>query len=494
MTGRSRITACMILMLCVGLYAQTRASDWPQLQHDPQRTGFTPDEVAPPFKVAWSHNFQPERVSRFVQAIVYRGLVYVPTEMGNLYALSAEDGEVAWKRKLGGSVQHTVACADGKVIVAALGGKVHALDAATGAPVWTFAAPGRLRTFTQSPCIADGQVFIPCRQGILYALDVAGGKLLWETDLGVPVYQSAAYRDGTVYVGGEDIRMRAFDARDGRQLWASERLHGQSLMSYHPVVTGRFVLVRPMIPHPSRRYFNSNYSKDPEESLDYVFQATWDRPWLDLLQGKPLAPQAVEKHKCGELWAKTWPDVKAGRMPQVLLDAQEVVIEHYREHPYDQDFFVLNASDGQQAYIAPHFHCLSLPGPVCPPPVTADGTVVIPWIYISHMWARFDLERGRAVEIMCTPRGGNGDETVNVSVGGKYLYIMHCQEGNAQYTGVFNFEDKTWASLPRVQKRWWQMSDNCQSGNNAASIADGRFYHIVFHQLAAFTHDEGGEP
>ncbi len=494
MAGRRCVAACAWLILCVVSLTGARASDWPQLQHDPHRTGFTRDEVAPPFKVAWYHNFQPERVSRHVQAVTYRGLVYVPTEMGSLYALSASDGQVAWRRDLGGSVQHTAACADGKVVAAVLDGRVVALDAAAGEPAWTFAAPGRIRTFTQAPCVADGKVFIPCRQGVLYALDLADGGMLWQAHLGVPVGQTAAYRDGTVYVGGEDVRLRAFDARDGRQVWMSDSLHGQSLKDYHPVVTGRFVLVRPMLSHPSRRYFNSNWGSDPAESLDRVFQATWDKPWLDLLRGEPLDEEAVAKHKCAKLWAETWPEVKAGRMPQLLLDAQEVVLDHYREHPYDQDFFVLNVSDGRQAYVAPHFHCLSLPGPVCPPALTADGNAVIPWIYISHMWARFDLERGRAVEIMCTPRGGNGDETVNVSVGGRFLYVMHCQEGNAQYTGVFNFEDKTWARLPGPPKRWWQMSDNCQSGNNAASIADGRFYHIVFHQLAAFAHDEGVQP
>ena len=48
------------LVLALGLLG---ASEWPQLQHDPQRSGYTPETVKPPFKVAWYRDFQPERVS-----------------------------------------------------------------------------------------------------------------------------------------------------------------------------------------------------------------------------------------------------------------------------------------------------------------------------------------------------------------------------------------------------------------------------------------------
>ena len=482
---------CIILMMVFSACAV--ASDWPQLQHDPRRTGFTSDEVPPPYAVAWYYNFQPERVSRQVQAVTHRRLVFVPTMMGNLYALRAENGEVVWKAEVGSPVLHTAACADGRVLVASLDGTLQAFHADSGERAWTFEAPGRRCNFDQSPCIAEGKAFIATRQGVLYALKLQNGEVAWHKDLGLPVYQTAACADGTVYIGGEDMRMRAFDAETGDEWWRSKQLYGQSFRDYHPVVTDQYVLVRPMPVHPSREYFNSNYGKDPDERLDYVFQATWDRPWLDALQSEGIDPKAVKQHQCGELWQETFPKVKAGKMPDVLADAQKRVVEHYREHPYDQDLFVLDRKTGRQSFLPPHFHCLSLPGPVCPPALDAQGRVVIPWIYISHMWAALDLERQLVTEIMCTPRGGNGDETVNASVGGRYLYVMHCEEGNAQYTGVFDFKEKDWVGIPHVPKRWWQMSDNCQSGNNAASISDGRVYHIVFHQLAAFEHAGGNK-
>src|SRR5512137_993008 len=88
------------------------ATDWPQLQGNPQRTGYTPDSVAPPFRVAWSRDFQPERGSRHVQAVIYAGKVFVGSEYGNLYALGATDGKEAWRFTCGSPIMHTVACAD----------------------------------------------------------------------------------------------------------------------------------------------------------------------------------------------------------------------------------------------------------------------------------------------------------------------------------------------------------------------------------------------
>jgi hypothetical protein len=469
--------------------AWAAAADWPQLQHDPQRTGYTAEEVAPPFKVDWYRNFQPERISRLVQAVVHAGHVFVPSEEGNVYALGETDGQIAWKKALGSPIEHTAACADGRVVVALLDGRIVALGAKTGEDLWTFKPQRRRVNFTAAPCIADGQVFIASRQGILYAISLADGSLLWELNLDVPVYQTAAHDQGVVYIGGEDIRMQAVDGRSGRIIWTSEQFYGQSLKDNHPVVTGGYVLFRPMPVHPSREYFNSNWGKDPAVRADYIFQATWDHysEWTGF--GDRKGPNDVQA-KLTPIYQEMRDEVRAGRMPERLMKAQEAVIEHYRNSPYDQTLFVLNQRDGRQAKIVPHFHLFHNNGAPPPPAVCQDGTVIIPWIYCSHVWARLDLNLGRVVEIMLTPGGSNGDETLYASVGGRYFYALHCEETNAAYTGVFDFQTKTWARLPSIEKRWWQLSDNTESGANAGSIANGRLYHIVFHQVAAFSHSD----
>jgi outer membrane protein assembly factor BamB len=79
------------------LGASVFAGDWPQLQHGPQRSGYTEERLVPPFTVAWTRNFQPERVAGFVQPVVAGGKVFVGTEAGNFYALDALTGRELWK-------------------------------------------------------------------------------------------------------------------------------------------------------------------------------------------------------------------------------------------------------------------------------------------------------------------------------------------------------------------------------------------------------------
>jgi len=43
---------------------------------------------------------------------------------------------------------------------------------------------------------------------------------LWSADLGAPLWADAAFRDGRVFVGGEDGRLHALEARTGRVLWS----------------------------------------------------------------------------------------------------------------------------------------------------------------------------------------------------------------------------------------------------------------------------------
>ncbi len=141
-----------------------RAADWPQLGGNPQRTNYTSDTVRPPFRLAWYRNFQPERVSRDVQAVVYAGRVFVGTKSGHLYALSATDGRQAWRFSCGGPILHTAACGEGEVVVGALDGVVYAVDASTGALAWRFRGERDLG-FSTAPLIAEDTVYIGAADG-----------------------------------------------------------------------------------------------------------------------------------------------------------------------------------------------------------------------------------------------------------------------------------------------------------------------------------------
>jgi outer membrane protein assembly factor BamB len=88
-----------------------------------------------------------------------------------------------------------------------LGGRdkyVHALDAATGKPAWTFATRARVDS---SPAVSAGRVYIGSGDGRLYVLDAQNGTKLFEFDAGAGISASPAVAAGRVVVGTQDGRL-----------------------------------------------------------------------------------------------------------------------------------------------------------------------------------------------------------------------------------------------------------------------------------------------
>ena len=145
-------------------------------------------------------------------------------------------GEIRWRLKLdpagfewGNATIGTPAYAHGTLVVPTLYRDLVAIDAATGAELWRYAAiPGPLRTthyrgpgeaaFEASPVITGDVVWAVDTNGELTALDLASGKRLWRTRLGVPVLAGlaasgdwlvAASFDGTVRALAPTLHERA---------------------------------------------------------------------------------------------------------------------------------------------------------------------------------------------------------------------------------------------------------------------------------------------
>ena len=95
----------------------------------------------------------------------------------------------------------------GRVIVGGRDKLVHAIDAATGKSVWTFATRARVDS---SPVVAGGRVYIGSGDGRLYVLDAASGKKLWEFDTGAGLTASPAVAGGKVVIGAQDGRLYVF--------------------------------------------------------------------------------------------------------------------------------------------------------------------------------------------------------------------------------------------------------------------------------------------
>src|SRR4030095_359500 len=82
------------------------------------------------------------------------------------------------------------------------------------------------------PLIADGRVFVTVRNGsttgtTLYALDAASGATIWSFDLaGLNKWSALCYENGRVFAINHDGLLRAFDGATGNLIW-SRQLPGQ---------------------------------------------------------------------------------------------------------------------------------------------------------------------------------------------------------------------------------------------------------------------------
>ncbi len=152
--------------------------------------------------------------------------------LADLEKLAAE-----WNSELGPGVREKFLLHADDVIVC--------MDAVTGKTLWktVFAEKGRYQQghkigpVNNTPCLGDGKVFAMGSLGRVYALDAQTGKPLWEvpnitgvtlkTPEGLNRFHGNApvYVDGVVVMGNQADTLHGFDANTGKELW---KLPGKS--------------------------------------------------------------------------------------------------------------------------------------------------------------------------------------------------------------------------------------------------------------------------
>jgi outer membrane protein assembly factor BamB len=130
---------------------------------------------------------------------------------GHASAVVASDLHPAWTQRLGGRLSGVVV-AEGKLFVAQVDTHaVHALEARTGRPLWTYTAGGRVDS---PPTVWQGRVLFGSADGWVYCLRASDGALAWrfraapqerrvvaygQLESLWPVSGSVLVRDGVVY-------------------------------------------------------------------------------------------------------------------------------------------------------------------------------------------------------------------------------------------------------------------------------------------------------
>jgi len=285
------------------------AQDWPQLGRDAQRTNASSVQVDPPYCYAWKW-YEVAFASR-VQPVIANGYFYIGALNGVLYARNATTGELIWSYKTNGALRHSAGVAADIVVVSSHDGSTYALNAKTGALVWK-ADTGASITAPLMDTTRNW-TYVASTNGKLFALDLATGAVEWTYDSKAPILTSASLSADaqTLYFGNEDIKAIALNAGTGALKW-EQKLQGQSLTDRYPVVLGDAVI----------------YRSQPINFFHTLLQTEGD----EVMDAAGSVASTIDAD-----WAKV--------KPQIL--------NHLNAKPWQQTFFVLNASDGKSRGTAP---------------------------------------------------------------------------------------------------------------------------------------------
>lgn len=162
---------------------------------------------------------------------VHHNQVFVGSGNGSAYALNAVTGAIIWSYQTPSLIRSSPTFYNNTVYFGDLSGKVHAVNAKTGQPKWIFATVGDtinnelegndFKAVIASVAIKDTIAIIGGRDGNLYALHTITGKELWRYSYdGSWVISSAAISDKTVVSATSDGRIvNALDLITGKELW-----------------------------------------------------------------------------------------------------------------------------------------------------------------------------------------------------------------------------------------------------------------------------------
>jgi quinohemoprotein ethanol dehydrogenase len=180
------------------------SSDWSMYGGSYNEQRFSPlkqinEENVAQLGLVWSHEFGTNRGLEATPLIV-NGVLYTTVEWSVVYAMDAKAGHILWT--FDPKVPRTrarIICCDvvnrgvalyhGKVYVGTLDGRLIALDAETGSPVWDVLTVDQSQPYsiTGAPRIAKGMVLIGNAgsefgvRGYISAYDAESGKLVWRT-------------------------------------------------------------------------------------------------------------------------------------------------------------------------------------------------------------------------------------------------------------------------------------------------------------------------
>ncbi len=130
--------------------------------------------------VLWHYETPGNKNNGMGVLAVAGGMVYIDTAIGSskttISALRASDGSLLWTHAGDGSLEDWAIVGQGIIYLPSNPGEVYALQARDGKELWHYAISGNVYS---SPVLNGSTLFIGADNGVIYALNASNGSLLW---------------------------------------------------------------------------------------------------------------------------------------------------------------------------------------------------------------------------------------------------------------------------------------------------------------------------
>lgn len=187
-------------------------------RYDLGRTGSYPDgPTALPLSLKW---YSPIGwCSNSASPVVANNLVSVPIDR-YLYVFDANTGSLKWKYgALDGYTYSTPAIANGIVYVGDNSATIYAFSASDRTLKWKKELIPNSGGYVSSPAVFNGMLYFGCSgDGKIYALDANTGNIKWSYTFTLGYYGQVAIYNGVVYACSS-MKLYALDAQSGSVRW-----------------------------------------------------------------------------------------------------------------------------------------------------------------------------------------------------------------------------------------------------------------------------------
>lgn len=234
-------------MEVVGTAAVSTEKNWMMFRGNAQHSGFWPEQIELPLSLMWRQivklNLQDlQRNSGNPSSpSVADGVIYFCSGE-KIHAINADTGSLRWvypaEGKLGALIKTTPLIGKDLLYVGAGNGRLYAITKDDGKLAWSFSTKGIMNS---SPVLADDTIFVGSSDDCLYALDPDTGQQKWKSGFKThdDISGSPAVANGMVYFMSDDMMLYCAYTSTGRLKWSARV--GTASRVTTPVISGNNV-------------------------------------------------------------------------------------------------------------------------------------------------------------------------------------------------------------------------------------------------------------